>query len=146
MDKAAPVRITFGTGSSAAVNRSFIGGFFAFAILFAGAAFYRPAIQAFAVGFPIYVVVWMLRLRKATKQGWALEVTDERLVLETPDGQRSVLRDGTTRVRIGKSIDGRATFEVVDLSGRSAIHQEFAASGLNELTGALRAKGWNLEG
>jgi hypothetical protein len=54
MDDPAPVRITFKQGSAAAVNRRYIGWFFAFAVLFAGAAFYRPAIQAFAVGFPIY--------------------------------------------------------------------------------------------
>ena len=72
MDDPAPVRITFAQGSAAAVNRTFIGWFFVFAILFAGAAFYRPAIQAFAVGFPIYLVLLKLRLRTATRPGWAL--------------------------------------------------------------------------
>lgn len=58
MDDRAPVRITFEQGSTGAVNRTFIGWFFVFATLFAGAAFYRPAIQAFPVGFPVYLVLF----------------------------------------------------------------------------------------
>jgi hypothetical protein len=73
MDDSKPVRSTFARDSAAAVNRRFIGSFFAFAILFAGAAFYRPAIQAFAVGFPIFLVLWKLRLRAARRRSDALE-------------------------------------------------------------------------
>lgn len=87
VDDPAPVRITFEQGSAAAVNRRFIGGFFAFAILFAGAAFYRPAIQAFAIGFPIYLVMWKLRLRRTSRPGWALIVSSDQLILEA--GARS---------------------------------------------------------
>lgn len=100
MDDQAPVRITFDRGSAAAVNRRFIGGFFAFAMLFAGAAFYRPAIQAFAVGFPIYLVWWKLRLRRASRPGWALVVSGDRLVLEAGEGRsRAVNRQEADAVR-----------------------------------------------
>jgi hypothetical protein len=73
MDDSKPVRITRVRGSAAAVNRKFIGGFFAFAILFAGAAFYRPAIQAFAIGFPIFLLLWRLRLRAARRNEGVLD-------------------------------------------------------------------------
>jgi hypothetical protein len=147
MDDPAPVRITFEQGRAAAVNRTFIGGFFAFAILFAGAAFYRPAIQAFAVGFPIYLVLWKLRLRKVTRAGSALLVTFDRLVLESPAGQISVFRNQTAKVTIDRETPakGRAAFEVVDLSGGSALKRELAQSDLDLLTGALRDRGWTLE-
>jgi hypothetical protein len=146
MTNPAPVRITIEQGTAAAVNRRFIGGFFAFAILFAGAAFYRPAIQAFAVGFPIYLVLWKLRLRRA-RSGWTLVVTHEHLVLESPDGRRSVHRDQTARIRADPngSGKGRPTFEVVDLSGRSVLKREVSQSQLDQLTGALEDKGWPLE-
>ncbi|HEX2150016.1 MAG TPA: hypothetical protein VHI31_07605 [Actinomycetota bacterium] len=146
MDDPAPLRITLSRGTADAVNRTFIGWFFAFAILFAGAAFYRPAIQAFAVGFPLYLVLWKLRLRRA-RSGWTLVVTQEHLVLEAPDGRRSVLRNQTAKIRIDPkgAAEGRAAFEVIDLSGGSALRQELARSELDRLIAALRDKEWTLE-
>jgi len=139
MDDPAPVRITFAQGSAAAVNRTFIGWFFVFAILFAGAAFYRPAIQAFAVGFPIYLVMWKLRLRTATRPGWALVISRDFLTLEGGRTNRRVGRPEVSRFGfetrrsqvqlVGLNREGKAVYRLpVDRESRDRIADALRAS------------------
>jgi hypothetical protein len=147
MDDAAPVRITFERGSAAAVNRRFIGGFFAFAILFAGAAFYRPAIQAFAVGFPIYLILWKLRLRSASRPGWALTVAENRLSLEAVNRSRSVEREEGDVVRIIRSesrFGPKAELLVLNSSKPALFRLEIDELDCDRITAALGAKGWTV--
>jgi hypothetical protein len=145
MDDAAPVRITFHRGSAAAVNRRFIGGFFVFAILFAGAAFYRPAIQAFAVGFPIYLVWWKLRLRTATKPGSALVVSREGLRLEGDKAIKRIERADVARVDF---VSHRSGVRMIALNGQDrTIFKVLVEEGSQKhIEGALRALGWPLDG
>lgn len=144
MDDAAPVRITFERGSAAAVNRRFIGGFFAFAILFAGAAFYRPAIQAFAIGFPIYLILWKLRLRSASRPGWALLVAEDRLSVEAGIRSRSVQRQEVDVVRIILShrIGPKAELLLLNSSKSELLRLEIDELDCDQITAALAAKGW----
>jgi hypothetical protein len=145
MNDAAPVRITFERGSSAAVNRRFIGGFFAFAILFAGAAFYRPAIQAFAVGFPIYLVLWKLRLRSARRPGWALVVSREDLRLEGGRAIRSIARTEVTLIEF-VSAGSQARLRALNGQGKTILRLPIAEESRRPIEGALRASGWPLGG
>lgn len=57
-------------GSSPAaqrVNRRFLSLFWLFAADFAIAAFWRPALVPFVIGFPIYVALWRVSLRRVRK-------------------------------------------------------------------------------
>ena len=144
MDDAAPVRITFARGSAAAVNRRFIGGFFAFAILFAGAAFYRPAIQAFAVGFPIYLVWWKLRLRSANRP-WALVVSGKDLRLEGDKTIREIARTDVARVEIA-SVKSQVRLLALNGQERTVLNVSVDEGSRRLVEGALRAFGWPLDG
>lgn len=148
MDDAAPVRITFERGSAAAVNRRFIGGFFAFAILFAGAAFYRPAIQAFAVGFPIYLILWRLRLRRASRPGWALVISEESLSLECAGRALQVGRKQAGAVRIergGPPFGTRISLLIPDSAHKQPFRVEIDERDRGTIVETLRAKGWPVQ-
>ena len=138
MNDPAPVRITFEHGSAAAVKRKFIGGFFAFAMLFAGAAFYRPAIQAFAIGFPVYLVLWKLRLRNASRPGWALVVSEDRICLEGGGGPAEVRRDEADSIRFTP----KRLFLVLDSAQNPIFKVEIDDTDRDAIDAALSAKGW----
>ncbi|HEU4868478.1 MAG TPA: hypothetical protein VFV09_12220 [Actinomycetota bacterium] len=145
MDDQAPVRITFAQGTAAAVNRTFIGWFFAFAILFAGAAFYRPAIQAFAVGFPIYLVLWKLRLRGATRPGWALVVSRDALTREGGGSDRSIGKREVSRVRFEER---RSQVQLVAFNreGKAVFRLPVDNGSRDRIVEALRAFDWPVAG
>jgi hypothetical protein len=145
MNDAAPVRITFERGSSAAVNRRFIGGFFAFAILFAGAAFYRPAIQAFAAGFPVFLVLWKLRLRSASRPGWALVISGEDLRVEGDRAIRDIVRTEVTRVGI-VSARSQARLLALNGEGKAILRLPIAEESRRPIEDALRGFGWPVGG
>lgn len=138
MDDAAPVRITFARGGAAAVNRRFIGWFFVFAILFAGAAFYRPAIQAFAIGFPVYLVLWKLRLRSARRPGWTLVVSEERLLLEGGRRPVEVRRDEFHAFRFTP----RSRLLLLNAAQNTVFEVEIDDMEREAIAAALAAKGW----
>lgn len=141
MDDPAPLHITLQQGSVAAVNRRFIGGFFAFAILFAGAAFYRPAIQAFAVGFPIYLVWWKLRLRTASRPGDLLVVSPDRLTYRSGERSRRVDRVEGEAVRFRRS---RSNTELLVLNPAKVpvFKVELGDSDEDSVVRALSTAGW----
>ncbi|HYN99892.1 MAG TPA: hypothetical protein VEU28_09500 [Actinomycetota bacterium] len=144
MDDPAPFSITLSRGSADAVNRTFIGWFFAFAILFAGAAFYRPAIQAFAVGFPVYLVLWKLRLRRATHAGDVLLVSPDRLALESGTRSCAVSRDEADEVRLKRS--GRTTELLVLNSLETPVFKlKIDDSDRDSISAALARAGWPLQ-
>lgn len=145
MEDPEPLTITFSRGSAAGVNRRFIGGFFLFAILFAGAAFYRPAIQAFAVGFPIYLVLWKLRLRKATRPGWALVVSTESLLLVAGKRSTVVKRDAADAVRLNRTesaFGSRTELLVVNSTKLPIFRVEIDEIDSEPIRSALAARGW----
>lgn len=141
MDDPAPVRITFEQGSAAVVNRRFIGWFFVFAILFAGAAFYRPAIQAFAVAFPIYLVLWKLRLRTATRPGWTLVISRDTLTLEGGRTDRSVGSPEVSRVGFEER---RSQIQLVasNRKGKAVYRLPVDRASRDGIADALRAFEW----
>lgn len=49
------------------MNRRFLSLFWLFAADFAIAAFWRPALVPFVIGFPIYVALWRVSLRRVRK-------------------------------------------------------------------------------
>lgn len=145
MHEIEPYRITFSHGTAAAVNRRFISGFFLFAFLFAGAAFYRPAIQAFAVGFPIYLVLWKLRLHAASRPGWVLSVSREVLSLEAGPRSMRVERENAERVRIRRResrLGPKTQLSVLNSPKTPPFRVAIDPSDLNELEAALAAQGW----
>lgn len=141
MDDPAPVRITFERGSAAAVNRTFIGWFFVFAILFVGAAFYRPAIQAFAVGFPIFLVHWKLRLRTATRPGWTLVISRDSLTLEGGGTDRSVRKPEVSRIGFAEH---RSQIQLVasNREGKAVYLLPVERESRDGIADALRAFEW----
>ena len=144
MTNPAPVRITIEQGTAAAVNRRFIGGFFAFAILFAGAAFYRPAIQAFAVGFPIYLVLWNLRLRGTSRRGDALVVSPDRLTYEAGKRSSRVERVEVDAVRFKRS-SSKTELSALNSAREPAFRVEIEERARVTNAATLAAQGWPVQ-
>jgi hypothetical protein len=145
MDDPAPVRINLVGGSSEALNRRFISGFFAFAILFAGAAFYRPAIQAFAVGFPIYLVLWKLSLRHQAREAWTMTIAVDRLEFVSTREARIFNRAEGARTVIRRQNPG-AELNLVDSAGNSAFRLKIPKANTDSVETALLEAGWTVSG
>ncbi|HEX2053829.1 MAG TPA: hypothetical protein VHJ78_08915 [Actinomycetota bacterium] len=56
-----------GVAAERRVNRRFLSLFWLFAIDFAVAAFWRPALLPFLVGFPVYLLLWWVCLRRVRR-------------------------------------------------------------------------------
>ena len=69
MNRPRPSSPPGGSPAAQRVNRRFLSLFWLFAVDFAVAAFWRPALVPFLVGFPIYVVLWRVSLRRARENG-----------------------------------------------------------------------------
>ena len=106
------LRIVPSTPAVQAVNRRFVSLFFVFAADFALAAFYRPALVPFVLGFPVCLVLWRQRLRRAHRPG-ALVISEATILVEGHP-VRPVLRSDTRSVQV---LDGEASAAVLQIFG-----------------------------
>ncbi|HVL50527.1 MAG TPA: hypothetical protein VM754_03355 [Actinomycetota bacterium] len=143
----APVEFTYAMGRAQAVNRRFLSWFWGFAITFAVAAFYRPAITAFSVCLPILVLAWARELKRAPRPGWVLAVSPTRMTLN--GGPRlAVERDDAARVHLRSRGSRRARWTelvVVDGRGRTRFRTAVDDSDRAGIAEALQALEWPLE-
>ncbi len=133
-------------GGSEAVNRRFLSWFWVFAITFAVAAFYRPAITAFSVCLPVFVILWTRQLRRAPRPGWVLAVSSDHLAVE---GVRRLTvprhRAATVRFRRRGSAKGSWTeLCVLNRSGRILFRTAIDERDRDRIAEALQATGWPL--
>ncbi len=148
MDDPRPVRITYSQGRAEAVTRAFISGFWVFAAIFAAAAFWRPALIPFSIGFPVYLVVWSRQIRRAPRPGWALVVSEDGLALDSGETSRSIPRAAAGRVLFHRRSSGRSSWtelRVINESGRVVFREGIDEPDRKQLAEALRSKGWPLE-
>ena len=147
MANAVPVEFPYTVGRAQAVNRRFLGWFWGFAITFAVAAFYRPAITAFSVCLPILVFAWARELKRAPRPGWVLAVSPGRMTLN--GGRRlAVERDHAARVHFRSRGFRRARWTelvVVDGRGRTRFRTAVDDSDRTGIARALQALDWPLE-
>jgi len=147
MANAAPVEFSYTVGRARAVNRRFLSWFWGFAITFAVAAFYRPAITAFSVCLPILVLVWARELKRAPRPGWVLAVSPGRMTLK--GGRRlAVEREHAARVHFRTRGSRRARWTelvVMDGRGRTRFRTAVDDSERAAIAGALQALEWPLE-
>lgn len=137
-----PIRVIYTRGRAETVNRRFLSWLWAFAVTFAVAAFYRPAITAFSVCLPVLVVLWVRALRRAPRPGWVLAVSEEQLVLEG-GGRWEIGRPQAAEIRIqGSRKEPWSELVVNDRSGRTRFRAPVHEADLDRVTGALRSRGW----
>lgn len=113
---------------------------------FAVAAFYRPAITAFTICFPVLLVVWVRELRKAPRPGWILEIAGSHLALE---GGRptTVAREKAAEVRFRRRGFPRPSWTelmVLGASGRTLFRTAVDEPDRARVAEALRQTGWPL--
>jgi hypothetical protein len=58
-----------GRSAEQRINRRFLSLFWLFAVDFAVAAFWRPALVPFVAGFPIYLMLWWFAIRRVRRGG-----------------------------------------------------------------------------
>ena len=148
MEDAGPVRIPYSTGRAEAVNRAFLSWFWAFGAVFAVAAFWRPALIPFTVGFPIYLVAWRGRIRLATRPGWVLAISEDRVALEGGQRIRSVPRASAAAVSFRRRGLGRGLWSelrVVDQGGKVVFREAVGEAERNQIAAALQSRGWPVE-
>jgi hypothetical protein len=148
MEGADPVRIPYSTGRAEAVNRVFLSMFWGFGAIFAVAAFWRPALIPFTIGFPVYLVAWRRQIRRAPRPGWVLVVSEDRLVLEAGQRSRSVSRSSAGGVLFRRRGSGRrpwSELQVVDERGKVVFREAVGEPDIKQVAGALRSRGWPLE-
>jgi hypothetical protein len=148
MEGTDPVRIPCSASPADAVNRAFLSWFWGFGAVFAVAAFWRPALIPFTVGFPIYLVAWRRRMRRTPRAGRVLEVSRDRLTLECGERSRSVSRASAGAVRFGRRGYGRglrSELRVVDNRGRVIFREIAGEPEGSQIASALRSRGWPVE-
>ncbi|HEX2180315.1 MAG TPA: hypothetical protein VHL54_12505 [Actinomycetota bacterium] len=148
MEGAGPVRIPCSAGPADAVNRAFLSWFWGFGALFAVAAFWRPALIPFTVGFPIYVVAWRRRVRRTPRAGCVLVVSRDRLALEGGRRTRSISRTSAGAVSFHRRGSGGGSWtelRVVDDGGKTVFREAVGEPELARITESLRSRGWPVD-
>lgn len=148
MDDAGPVRIPCSAGPAKAVNRAFLSWFWGFGAIFAVAAFWRPALIPFTIGFPIYLIAWGRRMRRAPGAESVLVVSNDLLELDSAQRGRSVSRTSAAAVsfhRRGSGAGSWTELRVADAGGKTVFREAIGEPELPQVTEALRCRGWPVD-
>lgn len=142
MEPAEPIRIPLLARRREAVNRRFLGFFWLFAVDFAVAAFYRPALIPFIVGFPMYILLWVLASRRDSA-GLVLAISENRLALEGAGRRQNIERTDVGRVDFpGKGHS--QILQIVDSVGNVVLQKKVDEGGRGQLMAAFLDRGWPL--